>query len=231
MDLPNTRLWRDDPRPMASSPRIVIPTAPSMPSCSEPSRCGLARTEHAATSSRRPTLTAPARADVSEAWDRDEETAFQIEQRNPTKERRGTALPKNSLTKKAPYKAGYSNARPHQPGRRILLHRTAGPYRWVTSALGGCPSRQACRCGRCHKPRMRTSPGPGSGTGHSTSEMGRSALQPEPTRIVAMTKLVLHTRLTSEPRHARTLQPALASRPPFGSESRRRSRRCGGSPG
>src|SRR5262245_57805397 len=27
--------------------------------------------------------------------------------------------------------AGYSNARPHQPGRRNLLHRTAGPYRRV----------------------------------------------------------------------------------------------------
>src|SRR5215510_2188727 len=25
----------------------------------------------------------------------------------------------------------YSNARPHQPGRRNLLHRTAGPYSWV----------------------------------------------------------------------------------------------------
>jgi hypothetical protein len=36
MDLPNTRLWRDDPRPMASSPLIVIPIAPSVPSCSEP---------------------------------------------------------------------------------------------------------------------------------------------------------------------------------------------------
>src|SRR5256885_7413806 len=29
--------------------------------------------------------------------------------------------------------AGYSNARPHQPGRRNLLHRTAGPYSWVNS--------------------------------------------------------------------------------------------------
>ena len=29
MDLPNTRLWRDDPRPMASSPLIVVPTASS----------------------------------------------------------------------------------------------------------------------------------------------------------------------------------------------------------
>src|SRR3954465_3286675 len=28
--------------------------------------------------------------------------------------------------------AGYSNARPHQPGRRNLLHRTAGPYSRVT---------------------------------------------------------------------------------------------------
>ena len=26
MDLPNTRLWRDDQRPMASSPLIVVPT-------------------------------------------------------------------------------------------------------------------------------------------------------------------------------------------------------------
>src|SRR3954453_16534922 len=30
--------------------------------------------------------------------------------------------------------AGYSNARPHQPGRRNLLHRTAGPYSWVKLA-------------------------------------------------------------------------------------------------
>jgi hypothetical protein len=29
--------------------------------------------------------------------------------------------------------AGYSTARPHQPGRRNLLHRTAGPYSWVKS--------------------------------------------------------------------------------------------------
>jgi hypothetical protein len=29
-------------------------------------------------------------------------------------------------------KAGYSNARPHQQSRRNLLHRTAGPYRWVS---------------------------------------------------------------------------------------------------
>ena len=67
MDLPNTRLWRDDPRPKASSPLIIIPIVPSVPSCSKPSRCGLARAKHAAMLARRPTLTAPARAGVSEA--------------------------------------------------------------------------------------------------------------------------------------------------------------------
>jgi hypothetical protein len=56
-----------DPRPKASSPRIVIPIAPSVPSRSKPSRCGLPRAEHASRLVRRPTLTAPARADMSEA--------------------------------------------------------------------------------------------------------------------------------------------------------------------
>src|SRR5437879_494590 len=51
-----------DPRPKAGSPLIVIPTAPSVPACSKLSRCGLARSEYAARSARRPTLTAPARA-------------------------------------------------------------------------------------------------------------------------------------------------------------------------
>src|SRR6266576_3120501 len=45
MDLPDTRLWRDDPRPKAGSPLIVIPIAPSVPSCSKLSRCGLAKAE------------------------------------------------------------------------------------------------------------------------------------------------------------------------------------------
>src|SRR5262249_23271456 len=41
-DPPDTRLWRDCSRPQAGSPLIVIPIAPSLPSCSELSRCGLA---------------------------------------------------------------------------------------------------------------------------------------------------------------------------------------------
>jgi hypothetical protein len=47
-------------------PLIVIPIAPSVPSCSKLSRYGLASSEHAARLGRRPTLTAPARDDVSE---------------------------------------------------------------------------------------------------------------------------------------------------------------------
>jgi hypothetical protein len=51
-----------DPRPESGLPLIVIPTAPSVPSCSKLSRCGLTRAEYAARLGRRPTLTAPARA-------------------------------------------------------------------------------------------------------------------------------------------------------------------------
>ena len=69
------------PRPQAGSPLIVIPIAPSVSSCSKLSRYGLVSSEHAATLGRRPTLTAPARDDVS-ARGRDEETGFEIEQRN-----------------------------------------------------------------------------------------------------------------------------------------------------
>jgi len=50
--------------PLWSSSR----SAPSVPSCSELSRYGLASSEHAARLARRPTLTAPARDDVSELW-------------------------------------------------------------------------------------------------------------------------------------------------------------------
>jgi hypothetical protein len=62
MDLPNTRLWRDDSRPKAGSPLIVIATASSVPPCSELSRYGLASAERLERLVRRPTLTAPAHA-------------------------------------------------------------------------------------------------------------------------------------------------------------------------
>jgi hypothetical protein len=66
-DPPDTRLWRDRSRPQAGSPLVVIPIALSVPSCSKPSRCGLATAEPVARLVRRPTLTAPARAAVSKA--------------------------------------------------------------------------------------------------------------------------------------------------------------------
>ena len=50
-----------DPRPKAGSPLIVIPTAPSVSSCSKLSRYGLTRAMHVERLVQRPTLTAPAR--------------------------------------------------------------------------------------------------------------------------------------------------------------------------
>src|SRR5437764_13940870 len=44
--------------------------------------------------------------------------------------------------------AGYSNARPHQPGRRNLLHRTAGPYSWVKNDVVVAASGTATINGR-----------------------------------------------------------------------------------
>ena len=64
LDPPNTRLWRDSSAPKAGSPLIVAPTTPSLPSCSKPSRRGVATPERAAGMERRPSLTAPARVDL-----------------------------------------------------------------------------------------------------------------------------------------------------------------------
>src|SRR6476619_5117532 len=90
-----------DPRPKASSPLFSIPTAPSVRSCSELSRYGLARAEHAARLVRRPTLTAPARDEHGRSAGRDEGTAFGSNK--GTDEGRAPAC-RNSLTSKAPYK-------------------------------------------------------------------------------------------------------------------------------
>jgi hypothetical protein len=82
MDLPNTRLWRDDPRPMASSPLIVVPTASSEPSCSKLSRCGLARPEYAARLGATANLDSSGARRLCNTAGRGEETGFQVEQRN-----------------------------------------------------------------------------------------------------------------------------------------------------
>jgi len=68
--------------PIAGSPLIVIPIAPSVPPCSKLSRCGLAKAEHAARLVRRPTLDSFCARRRELSAGRDEETGFQVEQRN-----------------------------------------------------------------------------------------------------------------------------------------------------
>ena len=70
--------------------------------------------EHAARLARRPTLTAPARADSSEVRIGTKKRALQIEQRNWRRKKCG-ALP-NLLDKKAPYKGlGADSEEKHEP--------------------------------------------------------------------------------------------------------------------
>src|SRR5882672_6069864 len=84
----------------AGSPLIVIPIAPSLPSCSKLSRYGLARSEHAARLARRPTLTAPARDDVSEPRVGTKKRA--LRSNKETDEGQKICRSANSLTKKSP---------------------------------------------------------------------------------------------------------------------------------
>jgi hypothetical protein len=91
-----------EPRPKAGSPLIVIPIALSVPSCSKLSRYGLASLEHAARLARRPTLTAPARDDVSEPRVGTKKRA--LRSNKETDERQKICRSANSLTKNAPYK-------------------------------------------------------------------------------------------------------------------------------
>src|SRR6266478_2108950 len=84
---------------------IVIATALSVPSCSKPSRYGLARAKHAARLVRRPILTASARIDQRCAG-RDEETDFEIKSRNRRRKKMrgpGKFLDKESAIQGGPY--------------------------------------------------------------------------------------------------------------------------------
>ena len=87
--------------PKAGSPLIVIATALSVPSCSKPSRYGLARAKHAVRLVRRP-LTASARIDLSDARVGMKKRTLRSNQE--TDEGKRCAALANSLTKKAPYK-------------------------------------------------------------------------------------------------------------------------------
>src|SRR5260221_1987760 len=88
--------------PKAGSPLIVIATALSVPSCSKPSRYGLARAKHAARLVRRPILTASARIDLSDARVGMKKRTLRSNQE--TDQGKRCAALANSLTKKAPYK-------------------------------------------------------------------------------------------------------------------------------
>ena len=113
--------------PKAGSPLIVIATALSVPSCSKPSRYGLARAKHAARLVRRPILTASARIDLSDAPVGMKKRTLRSNQE--TDEGKRCAALANSLTKKAPYKgcSGLNRA----PGMRNGL---ANQTRFLTPA-------------------------------------------------------------------------------------------------
>ena len=82
MDLPNTRLWRDTSRPMASSPLIVVPTASSDAVMLEavkvwPGKAGVRRKVGATAN-----LDSSCARRRCNTAGRGEETGFQVEQRN-----------------------------------------------------------------------------------------------------------------------------------------------------
>src|SRR6267142_241923 len=89
IDLPNTSLRRDDPRPRAGSPLIVVPTTTSMPPCSGLSRRGLETMEHEAAAERRPALTAPAHVGVQHMWVRTKKRDSKSNRETGMKERSG----------------------------------------------------------------------------------------------------------------------------------------------
>ena len=71
-----------DPRPKAGSPLIVIPTAPSVPSCSKLSRLWPGQGEACRKVGATANLDSSCARRPGAAAGRDEETGFQIEQRN-----------------------------------------------------------------------------------------------------------------------------------------------------
>jgi hypothetical protein len=114
--------------PKAGSPLIVIATALSVPSCSKPSRYGLARAKHAARLVRRPILTASARIDLSDARVGMKKRTLRSNQE--TDEGKRCAALANSLTKKAPYKGPWCRFRREARARERRRHWSC----WMASA-------------------------------------------------------------------------------------------------
>src|SRR6266550_3601053 len=109
--------------PKAGSPLIVIATALSVPSCSKPSRYGLARAKHAARLVRRPILTASARIDQRCAG-RDEETDFEIKSRN--RRRKKMRGPGKFLDKESPIQGPWCRVRREARARERHRHWSGG---------------------------------------------------------------------------------------------------------
>jgi hypothetical protein len=92
-----------DPRPKAGSPLIVIPTTPSVPSCSKLSRYGLARAKRVERLVRRPTLTAPARDGLTLLRVGMKKRAFRSNKETDEGQKHALHCP-TALTNEAPYK-------------------------------------------------------------------------------------------------------------------------------
>src|SRR2546430_7498192 len=160
--------------PKAGSPLIVIATALSVPSCSKPSRYGLARAKHAARLVRRPILTASARIDLSDA--RVEMKKRTLRSNQETDEGKRCAALANSLTKKAPYKGlGAESEEKREPASDIdtgvvdglkaldpdgrLEKRPYSGHRWMSQSDRRCvKTHTSAKCRKHNSPaRHRTS--------------------------------------------------------------------------
>src|SRR5204863_2923220 len=132
IDLPNTSLRREDPRPRAGSPLIVIPTTTSMSSWSEPSRCGLAGGGACGTIGATANLDSSCARRLCDTAGRDEETGFQVKQRNRSRkqERKITAL--KPLDNKSPIQG--LGDRDHGLPRR--LRRSRGKLKTILTDSG-----------------------------------------------------------------------------------------------
>ena len=119
-----------------------------MPSCSKPSRYGLERAECCKVGATANLDSSCARRRERSAG-RDEETGFQIEQRN--RRRKEDAPPsRNSLTKKAPYKGGLHRCAGLRRRQENQGQEAACSRRYIRPAASRC-------CPSCERPRSRWS--------------------------------------------------------------------------
>ena len=166
--------------PKAGSPLIVIATALSVPSCSKPSRYGLAKAKHAARLVRRPILTASARIDLSNARVGMKKRTLTSNQE--TDEGKRCAALANSLTKKAPYKGlGADSEEKHEPVSDIdtvLVDslKALDPKRPIREAD---ISRPQHRCPRS----LRISPAHSSPAAHAAAPRESRALDRPQTQV------------------------------------------------